>query len=128
MDLEHATQGFTKIESGPALGFARDDFVRGKPELLEKIGERYVAGLSEYYESKIKPLRDEVKRCKSREEKELVYKARREKFEMQKRERMDKDFAEEMDLLMKRIAKERETREEGVLSKEVEDRVKLLLE
>ncbi|CAA7059817.1 unnamed protein product [Microthlaspi erraticum] len=119
--------GFTKIESGPKLGFAIDDFVRGKPELLEKIGERYVARLSEYHESKIKPLRDQVKSCKNKKEKELVYKERREKLEMQKRERLDKDFGQEIELLMKRIAKERETREAGVLSKEVEDRVKLLL-
>ncbi|CAH2078601.1 unnamed protein product [Thlaspi arvense] len=117
---------FTKIETGPQLEFTREGFVRGEPERLVQIGERYVAGLKACRDVYNKRREDLLGNCKNRRERRLVYKERRERYERERGESMDKYFAEAMDKLLKRIAKERETREGGVLSQDVEDRVERL--
>lgn len=75
------------------LVFACNDFVRGKPELLDKICERHLAQLQAFHDKNYKPLEDRLKSCKNREEVEL---ARKEQREMVKKEIMEKKEAFKM--------------------------------
>ncbi|VVA94310.1 unnamed protein product [Arabis nemorensis] len=98
--IRFETYGFEKVEPGGVLEFASNDFVRGQPELLEKIYDRYME--------------------KTREEWDLVTKENMESIERDDRERTDKALAVELKDLMKLIVKERESRGQP-LSKELED-------
>ncbi|VVB12740.1 unnamed protein product [Arabis nemorensis] len=82
------------------LVFASKDFVRGKPELLDKICERHVARLQAFYDKNYKPIRDRPKRCKTKEELEV---ARRENWEIMEKQRMEQNES-----FMKAIQKDRE--------------------
>lgn len=71
------------------MEFACDDFVKGKPELLDKIGERYAAQVQAYHDKRYKPLEDRLKNCKTREEVELALKEQKEIFEKESKERKE---------------------------------------
>ncbi|CAL9225798.1 unnamed protein product [Arabidopsis halleri] len=81
--------GFRKIDISPGqeLEFACDDFVRGKPELLDKIAQRYLARLKAYHDSKYGELDKRLKSATTREEYELAIKEHREKWERESRDR-----------------------------------------
>ncbi|KAL0754207.1 hypothetical protein Bca101_091875 [Brassica carinata] len=68
--------GFRKISvsGGQQLEFVCDDFVKGHPELLEKISDRYVAKLRAFHEKRYKPFEDRLKNAKTKEEWDLAVK------------------------------------------------------
>ncbi|KAF8098208.1 hypothetical protein N665_0271s0025 [Sinapis alba] len=79
--------GFSKIVSGQELEFLCNDFEKGRPELLDKIGDRYVAESKAFYEKWYKPFQDRLKNAKTREEWDLVVKEQKEFFENESKER-----------------------------------------
>ncbi|CAE6198598.1 unnamed protein product [Arabidopsis arenosa] len=64
--------GVLKVESEQEWEFANDDFVRGQPELLEKITDRY------------KIYSQALLACKTREERFLLNKKRNEEWERER--------------------------------------------
>ncbi|CAH8333919.1 unnamed protein product [Eruca vesicaria subsp. sativa] len=73
------------LDSGQQLESEHPDFVKGNPELLEKIGDRYVAKLRASYAKRYKPLEDQLKNAK--EEWDLAVKEQNEFFENDSKER-----------------------------------------
>ncbi|KAF2589265.1 hypothetical protein F2Q70_00039571 [Brassica cretica] len=69
------------MSGGQQLEFVCDDFVKGHPELLEKIGDRYVAKLRAFHEKRYKPFEDWLKNAKTKEEWDLAVKEHKEFFE-----------------------------------------------
>lgn len=69
------------------MEFACDDFVRGKPELLDKIVERFVANIKAYHDMKYGELDKRLKNATTKEEYDLAIKEHREKCERESRER-----------------------------------------
>ncbi|XP_019089451.1 PREDICTED: heat stress transcription factor A-4a-like isoform X1 [Camelina sativa] len=98
--------GFKKVVSSVHLEYARDDFVKGRPELLEKIGQSFL----EEREKKMKPLRDAMRNCKNMDEERLVTKEWMATLERERRVQVDKDFLKDADLLLLRISKYKERR------------------
>ncbi|VVB12742.1 unnamed protein product [Arabis nemorensis] len=81
--------GFREIVTGEEhLEFACDDFVRGKPELLDKIGERYAALLQPFIDRNAR-LAERLKNCKNNEERELVIKEWTEMLHKELRENLE---------------------------------------
>ncbi|CAH2078602.1 unnamed protein product [Thlaspi arvense] len=106
--------GFTKKESGGGISeFKSPNFVRGEPELLEKILERHVERKKAFRDVHVQPVLDRLKSCENQEEKDLRFREHMEELERKRKEQIDKDFAAEIDGLMAAIARERETREVG---------------
>ncbi|CAH2078603.1 unnamed protein product [Thlaspi arvense] len=85
-----------------------------------------MARLKAYNDAYTKRGEDLLRNCKNSREKQLVLKEYGERCERQCKEKMGKILANEREDLLKRIAEERKTREGGLLSKEVEDRVERL--
>uniref|UniRef100_A0A0D3DMG2 Uncharacterized protein n=2 Tax=Brassica oleracea TaxID=3712 RepID=A0A0D3DMG2_BRAOL len=83
--------GFSKISvsGGQQLEFVCDDFVKGHPERLEKIGDRYVAKLRAFLEKRYKPFEDWLKNAKTKEEWDLAVKEHNEFFENDSKERRE---------------------------------------
>ncbi|CAH8333922.1 unnamed protein product [Eruca vesicaria subsp. sativa] len=79
--------GFSKIVSGEQLEFFCKDFEKGRPELLEKISDRYMAQLIAFHEKWYKPFHDRLKNAKTKEEWDLVMKEQKEFFENENKER-----------------------------------------
>ncbi|XP_018450109.1 heat stress transcription factor A-4c-like [Raphanus sativus] len=79
--------GFSKMTvCGQQLEFECSDFVKGHPELLDKIGDRYVAKLRAFHEKRYKPFEDKLKNAKTKEEWDLAVK---EFFENNSKERRE---------------------------------------
>jgi hypothetical protein len=107
------TYGFRRNESTSGImEYACDDFVRGQPELVEKIAERYVEKEKANHEVKVKAVQERLKNCKNKEERDLVRKERRESIEKRRKHIIDEAFAAEIDNLMARISSEKERRKE----------------
>lgn len=70
------------------MEFACNDFVRGKPELLEKFAEDFVARTQALHD-KHKRIGDRLKNCKNKEERELVIKESKEMLKKEFRERVE---------------------------------------
>ncbi|CAN6899371.1 hypothetical protein HID58_080446 [Brassica napus] len=83
--------GFSKISvsGGQQLEFVCDDFVKGHPELLEKIGDRYMAKLRAFHEKRYKPFEDRLKNAKTKEEWDLAVKEQKEFFKNDCKERRE---------------------------------------
>lgn len=79
--------------------FASTDFVRGKPERLDKICERHVARLQAFYVKNYKPLQDRLRRCKTKEELAVA--------RSENREIMEKQRMEQKEAFIKAIQKDR---------------------
>ncbi|KAF3498460.1 hypothetical protein DY000_02054144 [Brassica cretica] len=77
------------VSGGQQLEFVCDDFVKGHPELLEKISDRYVAKLRAFHEKRYKPFEDRLKNAKTKEEWDLAVKEQKEFFENDSKERRE---------------------------------------
>lgn len=71
------------------MEFVCDDFVKGHPELLEKIGDRYMAKLRAFHEKRYKPFEDRLKNAKTKEEWDLAVKEQKEFFKNDCKERRE---------------------------------------
>lgn len=97
------------------MEFARDDFVRGKPELLEKIGQEFEDMINAYHEKKTGPLIERMMKCKSEEEKDLVVKEYKEENEKERRVLIDQGFLEDIENFMRSISMEKERRAQALV-------------
>lgn len=70
------------------MEFACDGFVRGKPDLLDKIVEHYVARMQPFVDRRAR-LAERLKNCKNNEEKELVIKESTERHRKELRENVE---------------------------------------
>lgn len=70
--------------SGQQLEFSCKDFVRGKPELLEKIADRYLAKMED---TPFWVVTQRVKNATTREEYDLAFKERREIIDRKSKKR-----------------------------------------
>lgn len=108
--------------------YACDDFVRGKPELLENISKRYKEKHNGSVHSKrIASLTARLKNSKTNEEKDLAVKEYLEQGEKERRPIMDRYLSQELDGIVKSIESERERRGGEPLSKDVEDQLQLAI-
>ncbi|EOA18795.1 hypothetical protein CARUB_v10007409mg [Capsella rubella] len=96
--------GFKKVASAH-LEYARDDFVKGRPELLEKIAQSFY----DKREKKMKPLRDALRNCKKDEDLKVT-KEWLASQERERRDQVDKDLLKNADLLLLSISREKERR------------------
>ncbi|CAL9226059.1 unnamed protein product [Arabidopsis halleri] len=104
--------GFKKVALSGHLEYANDYFVRGKPELLEKIGQSFI----DAREKRMKPLIDGLLSCKSYDERDLFMKEWNERKGREQRAKMDKALLKDADLLLLRIAREKERRANALAS------------
>ncbi|VVB12412.1 unnamed protein product [Arabis nemorensis] len=82
--------GFRRLVAGKEEWvFDCDGFVRGKPELLDKICERHLARLQASLDKEYKPLEDRLKNCKTKEEVELARKEHRERLNNERMEQLE---------------------------------------
>ncbi|EOA18750.1 hypothetical protein CARUB_v10007333mg [Capsella rubella] len=119
--------GFEMVEESRQLEYACDDFVKGQPELLDKIGQRYkdlqYENFGKHSEARLKRLRS----CKTEKERESLTKENLKGYEVEMRAKMDQLLSKDVERLMQTVAYEREWRRKA-LPEHLEERLQLVLD